>query len=252
MPRVAPRVPEPSDLLCERCGYVLNGLPAAGRCPECGSAVADVDGHQRTATTWERAAGPDRFGAFVRTSWAVIRSPSRFYRTLAVRVPAAAGRSFARLNWWMAGLLFGAAGAAHVVWFWAMQRSMRPPALSAVNALTFVAFTLGLAICTYLVLDGITRVAAGLTHWEGTYRGYRLPYATVLRALQYHSPHYLPVAVVALVTVVGFQVLLAVGAVTLDAAPAYLYVLSGEVVVSAAYLFQTYWLGMKNLLYANR
>ena len=32
----------------------------------------------------------------------------------------------------------------------------------------------------------------------------------------------------------------------------YLYVLAGEVVVTAIYLFQTYWIGMRNMMYANR
>ena len=32
----------------------------------------------------------------------------------------------------------------------------------------------------------------------------------------------------------------------------YLYILSGLVVVSAIYLFRTYWIAMKNIMYANR
>ena len=32
----------------------------------------------------------------------------------------------------------------------------------------------------------------------------------------------------------------------------YLYVLSAEVIIGAIYLFQTYWIGMRNMMYANR
>jgi hypothetical protein len=32
----------------------------------------------------------------------------------------------------------------------------------------------------------------------------------------------------------------------------YLYVLCGEVVLGAFYLFKTYWIGMRNIMYANR
>jgi len=31
----------------------------------------------------------------------------------------------------------------------------------------------------------------------------------------------------------------------------YLYVLCGEVILAAGYLFMTYWTGMRNLMYAN-
>jgi len=32
----------------------------------------------------------------------------------------------------------------------------------------------------------------------------------------------------------------------------YLYILSAQVVISAIYLFTTYWTGMRNMMYANR
>ena len=35
-------------------------------------------------------------------------------------------------------------------------------------------------------------------------------------------------------------------------ATTYLYVLCAEVIVAAAYLFHTYWVGMRNIMYANR
>jgi hypothetical protein len=32
----------------------------------------------------------------------------------------------------------------------------------------------------------------------------------------------------------------------------YLYTLSGEVILAAIYLFWTYWIAMRNIMYANR
>ena len=254
MARVAPRVPDASDVLCERCGYVLNGLPEGARCPECGKPVAESVGDGRVPTAWDRSGpgGTGRAAEFIRTTVEVIRRPAAFYRTLAVRAPVASARSFARLNWWAAAGLFGVAGATHSMWYWAQFSAMRMPHYSPALIGTWVGFALGLTILTYLALDGITRLAGRLTHWEGTYRGYRLPYEIVLRGLYYHSPHYLPVAAVTATTVVGYQVLAAVHPIALEWAVRYLYVLGGEVVLGAVYLFQTYWIGMRNMMYANR
>ena len=251
MARVAPRVPETTDVLCEKCGYVLNGLPPDGRCPECGKPVAESVGDGRLPTPWDVSAnpGPSRLRGFVRTTVDVILRPTHFYRTLAVRASVASARTFAQVNWWIASLLFGVSGAAHALWY---NQGMRPASFTPVFLLMFAGFTLGLAIFTYLVLDGLTRLAGRLTYWEGTYRGYRLPYPIVLRGLYYHTPHYLPVAAATAVTVLGYQALLLTTAVSIDTATKYLYFLCIEVIVGALYLFQTYWIGMRNMMYANR
>ncbi len=41
-------------LLCERCGYVVEGLPADGACPECGKAIAESLPERRVGTPWQR------------------------------------------------------------------------------------------------------------------------------------------------------------------------------------------------------
>ena len=56
-------------------------------------------------------------------------------------------------------------------------------------------------------------------------------------------------ALVAFVTVVGYRLTLAH---TPGTATRYLYVLCAEVIVGAAYLFHTYWIAMRNMMYANR
>jgi hypothetical protein len=247
-------VPESTDVLCEKCGYVLNGLPDDSRCPECGTPVSESVGTARLPTPWDVSAdpGPSRAKGFVRTCQTVILHPTRFYRTFATRGSLASARTFAQANWWIAGLLFGMAGATHSMWYWSTYSAMSMPPFSPAMIATWLGFTLGLAILTYLAMDGVSRLAARLTTWEGTYRGLRLPYEIVLRGIYYHSPHYLPVAAGTALTVIGYQVLVAVHPVALESAVPYLYVLCGEVVVGAAYLFQTYWIGMRNMMYANR
>jgi hypothetical protein len=160
-------------------------------------------------------------------------------------------RAFASIHWWIAGGLFGVSVATHEMWYWYRIQSNSPPKVGG-EAAVFAGMSLGIAVLAYLALDLTTRLAAKLTALEGTYRGYRLPYAIVLRGLYYHAAHYMPVAVAAMVTTVGYQAGLALGLLPAQSAVIYLYVLCGQVVLSAFYLFETYWVGMRNVMYANR
>jgi hypothetical protein len=254
MPRLAPRVPEMTDLLCEACGYVLKGLPDSGRCPECGTPIADSIGNHRQPPAWESA---ERWG-FLRTSVEVLFRPTHFYRTLAVRGSVPAARRFARWHWWISGVLFAATAIAH-------SASYRPifPWLSRLEDRWFSSIFAAITGCgpllvvgtilTYLMLGGITRLAARLTDWEARYRGLRLPYNIVLRGMYYHAAHYVPVAFLSAVTTVGYQILVIKNILSINSSlDRYLYVLCGEVVVCAMYLFYTYWIGMRNMMYANR
>jgi hypothetical protein len=263
MGRVAPRVPELGEILCSQCGYVLTGIAESGRCPECGKPIIDSIGTERTPPSWESTGKQqgrrETLRRLVFTSAEVILHPARFYRTLTVWGPVPPARRFARWQWTIASLLFGIAGAVHSVWYTYYAAPTMPSFYGGAWGL-FVAMVFGLTVLTYLFLDWITRLAAWLTNKEATYRGLRLPYPVVLRGMYFHAAHYLPVAIGAVVTVVGYQALLytAVRWPWLDrvmgynSPTIYLYVLSAQVVVSAIYLFNTYWIGMRNMMYANR
>lgn len=75
--------PRPGDpgavLLCERCGYEIDGLPADAACPECGAGVVESDPSRRTGTPWQRRPG---VSAYLATLWACVRSPGRVLREL--------------------------------------------------------------------------------------------------------------------------------------------------------------------------
>ncbi|MCC5823012.1 MAG: hypothetical protein LAT64_07290 [Phycisphaerales bacterium] len=40
-------------LLCERCGYVIEGLPTEGACPECGKPIVESLPERRMGTPWQ-------------------------------------------------------------------------------------------------------------------------------------------------------------------------------------------------------
>ena len=247
MSRVAPVVPADDDILCEGCGYTLNGLPESGNCPECGTPIASSTFEdRREPPAWEQP----QFSLvrrFTRTTADVLVRPTRFFRTLPTRVASPAAKRFAVIHWWIAGALFALAAMGHAAWYWfdvLLRRGTTVPWQPVAAVLLFIG--------TYFALDGLTRLASKLTAWEAAYRGIRLPYAAVLRAMHYHAAHYTPVALVAFVTVFGYQLLLRLGVVGPFSATFYLYLLSAEVILGALYLFQTYWIGMRNMMYANR
>jgi hypothetical protein len=243
MPREA-TIPAETDVLCESCGYVLNGLPPDSRCPECGRPAAESDPALRTPTAWEQTAG-DGFpsaGAFLSTSAAVLFRPSRFYRKLATRTDSPLATTFAQIYWSIAAVFFGLAAWAHATWF-----IFHDPG-TQLNLLACV----GVAALAYIFLVLTNRLAAWLTHWEASYRGLRLTLPVVRRGLQYHAVHYVPVAIAAAVTVVLYGHLVRRGRLDPTTTTTfYLYTLSAEVILAALYLFVTYWAAMRNMMYAN-
>jgi hypothetical protein len=244
MPRLAPLVPAESDILCERCGYTLNGLPESGNCPECGEAIAKstVDaGRERCAWDLSRTRQ-----AFINTSAATIFRPTKFFRTLAMRGDVTTARDFARIYWLFSAILFGFAAALHAQWYWGFNTGQR------LNIVLKFALPAVLIALTYVTLDLVTSLAAKLTNWEASYRGLRMPITSVLRGMYYHAAHYFPVALLAFITVFGFVELSLYGVLGPAHATKYLYVLCIEVLLGAGYLFHTYWIAMRNMMYANR
>lgn len=109
-----------------------------------------------------------------------------------------------------------------------------------------------LVVVTFVVISATTRFAVRLTAWEAAYRGYRIPFNSAMRALYFHAAHYLPVALGAMITVYGFAWLLETDRVAPTAMLRYVYIIAAEVIIGAGYLFKTYWIGMRNIMFANR
>lgn len=235
-------IPAPSDVLCEGCGYVLNGLPDGSACPECGKPSGESSAALRGPPAWERRPG---VASFLTTTAALLVRPARFFRGLSAEPQNRASRRFAHIQWAITSLLLGTAALAHFDWFVTLGGKNQFQILRRLPLL------LGFCLGTFVFLLLLTRVAGWLTNWEATYRGLRLPLPRVLRGLQYHAAHYLPVAFVAAATVLGYQWLLSIRVLGGNSGANYLYVLCGEVVVGAVYLFSTYWTAMRNLMYAN-
>lgn len=74
---VGHRTPFGADLLCESCGYALEGTPKAAACPECGRPVAESLPDRREGTPWQQKPG---IRAWAETAWGTLRHPARTYR----------------------------------------------------------------------------------------------------------------------------------------------------------------------------
>lgn len=233
-------VPEETDLLCEGCGYTLNGLPTGNNCPECGKPIAESIGDHRALAPYELAPSA---ASFLATTRFAILHPSEFYRTLKVRTHTDNARRFAQIHLSIAIVLFMATVMGH--------------ALFLVDAFTIdrkwliVVLVVGTPVLLLSMLL-LTRLATWLSVIEARYWGMRLPYPVVARGLAFHNAHYLPVGLLAVAVVWGYRAMLSAQWADHRSDMWYLYALSAVVLVAAGYLFRTYWIGMRNMMHANR
>lgn len=71
-------------LLCERCGYVVDGLPEEGVCPECGREIEKSLPSNRPGTPWQQHPS---IRSMLATSWTTVWHPVRTLDTLAATPP---------------------------------------------------------------------------------------------------------------------------------------------------------------------
>ncbi len=88
-------------LLCERCGYVIEGLPTDGDCPECGKPISESLPERRIGTPWQRKSTKFGYAAtLVRTARAPLATLDE------LRIDPESARRLLRRHLWMAALLF--------------------------------------------------------------------------------------------------------------------------------------------------
>lgn len=208
-------------------------------------AIAESAPELRHASVWEQKPG---VGTFLRTSWDVLVHPSAFFRSLATLDGLAGPRRFAWIHWGIVSVIFSATAFRHN----SIGASNAWTSLFSGTRLWARPMFYVLVALTFIIISETTRLAVKLTAWEAAYRGLRLPFNSAMRALYFHAAHYLPVALGAMITVYGFAWLLEHDQVAATAMLRYIYVIAAEVILAAGYLFKTYWIGMRNIMFANR
>ena len=79
VPTTAPGEISDSTLLCETCGYVIEGLPDISHCPECGRPVESSLPKHRTGSPIQQAATGN---AYIATNLAMLRTPAAIFDRL--------------------------------------------------------------------------------------------------------------------------------------------------------------------------
>lgn len=237
-------VPAETDVLCEGCGYTLNGLPETGNCPECGRPIPESVGTHRRLSSFE-ATGSLR--SFLDTTLDVLLRPTAFYSALRARQDTVRSVTFTNWHRLIASALFALAAFGHLLW-------ILDTSLGGIDRplwLDLIALAGAFLIILPLMI-GVTALASWLSAIEAKYWGMRLPRPIVRRAMRFHAASYLPVGLLAVAIVWGFRAAMLNRLIPPEKVTWYLYTLCAAVILSAGYLFRMYWIAMKGMMYANR
>ena len=242
--------PAEGDLLCESCGYLLNGLEALSdaHCPECGEPLStSLDPLARKPSPIEVTWTP---ATFWMTTGSVLFRKRKFFRETKARAGDAAtvGR-FGSLHRIFAAALFGIAAAIHLAFtaenrLWLVRWELVHVAGIAAAACAFSAIAYGL-------LRFVTWSAERMTAVESKFWGMRLSPAMLRRAMNFHAANYLPVGLLAVAVTGGYRLAIGTELITAQWGVAYLVTLSAAVVAGALWLFESFVIAMRRIRLAN-
>lgn len=152
--------PHPSTLLCEECGYSIEGLPTTGACPECGREIASSLPERRLGSPWQR--GPS-LRSWWRTSLGLLRAPRAFWDQVRVDDPA---RGLLVDQCWIA-----AAGLALI------PLIVFAPTRHGDTLLPLLVAAMVILVLGASVLMGLTLIEAAGARFFASRRGWRVPRA---------------------------------------------------------------------------
>lgn len=155
-------IPEQHTLLCEACGYEVDGLPSHERCPECGRPVAASFPEVRTGSPWQRR--PGALGLLDTWERVLVR-PRQTFDTVSV-VPDA--RGMLAINLALASLLI-ATLTGSLAW-----RINAPEHAAIPTWILWTGRAMLAGMTTFIVLGALTKVEElGIRFW-GPRRGWRI------------------------------------------------------------------------------
>ncbi len=182
------------ELLCESCGYTLDGLPGDGACPECGRAISLSGPAARPGSPWQ---GTRSIRSWVETNYLMLRRPAAVFDRL--RVDRKHLYSLLLVNLLLAGGLLTAPWVGTLIFDPA--RNARGAAWLSRNA----QFTLSLAKGTIGiggVLLVLTAIEAMGVRFFGRRRGWRITPDIAWQVCAHASIGWVVAAVLTILTLV--------------------------------------------------
>jgi predicted RNA-binding Zn-ribbon protein involved in translation (DUF1610 family) len=143
-------------LLCEACGYVIEGLPREGQCPECGKAVAESLPERRTGTPYQHRT--DLFGVF-QTWWLCLFNPKKTLDSISFDQPSRGLRRVSVLIAAAPPALSVSAGYFAIVTQGAKGSS---PTIAALISIALLGCGFGLSVGLLLLLTKIEQMGLGV------------------------------------------------------------------------------------------
>jgi hypothetical protein len=160
-------------LLCERCGYVVEGLPAEGACPECGKPIEESLPERRVGTPWQQS----RSGANLARTWRM----SLFHPIRTLSVLAESPVSDTRLRRWTT-----LASALLLSFSWWQYGAISVVREEPLSLLVLIALVLICAVALWPILLGLTQVETWGLGVIAKTRGFRVP-INARRAITAHG-----------------------------------------------------------------
>ncbi len=233
-------------LLCERCGYVVEGLPTEGACPECSKPIAENGPQKRPGSAWQRRPG-------VQGVWwtyvAVLTTPNRTLDALVLGHPD--DPRLARLSAAMAAVIPCGAIALAFGIHGLQQRDAR--------VLANVGLVVAATPVLWLVIRALIAIETKGLRVIGRTRGFRITPAIAETITAHGAVGWVIAGAGVAIGVLGpFTSYLINTAAGTTNGPAgrlgALGVLLGLIITAFGFLFfETFaWLGLRRLKYANR
>lgn len=104
------------ELLCEGCGYSIEGLPGDGVCPECAKPIVESVPGSRVGSAWQQDPG---LSSWAETIFALMRHPRRALRAVAIE-PNHSG-TFGNTNVVWAGFVLALTFTLSVAFGWVFR-----------------------------------------------------------------------------------------------------------------------------------
>ncbi len=156
---------DPGTLLCEACGYVVDGIHHDDACPECARPIPRSLPAARTGTPWQRQPA---VATWCRTAIDTLRHPFGTFERVAIRGDR--DRPLLQLNLVIASALI--ALAAWLTWLWILSRGKALTYGDVVGSLAIASSAGGLG--AYLLLRFAVQVEHAGIRFFGARRQWRI------------------------------------------------------------------------------